>query len=180
MKECSLDGPPCYRCACLMHQAIYEKTGQWFCTFHMRNNEPTPVSTPLQSQDPEGEPMKTCDNKCFDEYRCKCMSHEAFFKQYGVWYCTRHFRTINNAIIDASGERKSVLLTDAEREIIRKSGELWTDIVQAFGEEQSRSEELRDLAYHIHAIQRAIGAQAAARAYPGEFWPLGEMIEENR
>jgi hypothetical protein len=36
----------------------------------------------------------------------------------------------------------------------------------------------RELIYHVHVIQRAILAQAAARAYPGRFRLLGGVVDE--
>jgi hypothetical protein len=40
----------------------------------------------------------------------------------------------------------------------------------------TRTEDLAELTAAIHVIQRTVMAQAAARAYPGEFRLLGEVI----
>lgn len=46
MNGCSPDHrPPCCRCTCSEHQEMYEESGRWFCTFHLRTNESTPVPT---------------------------------------------------------------------------------------------------------------------------------------
>ena len=36
--------------------------------------------------------------------------------------------------------------------------------------------DLDELVHHLHVIQRYIGSQAAARAYPGKFRPLGQTL----
>lgn len=66
------------------------------------------------------------------------------------------------------------LMTPAEHEAMNKLGELWklfvNDIVdQGAAENADRSEIL----YHVHALQRTVMAQAAARAYPELYRPLG-------
>ncbi len=44
----------------------------------------------------------------------------------------------------------------------------------------TREEDLAELTATIHIIQRTVMAQAAARAYPGEFRLLGEVIPSER
>jgi hypothetical protein len=44
------------------------------------------------------------------------------------------------------------------------------------GDGPTRAADLAELTAAIHVIQRAVMAQAAARAYPGQYRPLGEAI----
>lgn len=65
------------------------------------------------------------------------------------------------------------LLTLEEREVIRLAGDLWNHIVKAIPEGHAREKDLDELRVHIHGIQRAFMAQAAARSYPHLFRGLG-------
>lgn len=69
------------------------------------------------------------------------------------------------------------LLTDAEHRCMRLTAELWNllcgDVV---GLDVSRFGDLRELCDHIHAIQHAVLSQAAARAYPDLYRPLGGTL----
>lgn len=67
----------------------------------------------------------------------------------------------------------SELLTDDERAAIHAAGELWGQLCQIVGDGPTREADLGELVVHIHAIQQAVMAQAAARAYPELFRPLG-------
>jgi hypothetical protein len=44
----------------------------------------------------------------------------------------------------------------------------------------TREDDLAELRAAIHVVQRAVLAQAAARAYPGEFRLLGGVVETGR
>lgn len=68
------------------------------------------------------------------------------------------------------------MLTDAERAVVRKAGDLWGDLCAVVGDGPTRDADLMELVVHIHAIQHAVMAQAAARAYPDEFRLLGSTI----
>jgi len=67
------------------------------------------------------------------------------------------------------------LLTEDEHEAIRLSGQLWNllnRIVKAGGGE-AQDGDIRELIQPIHQIQRAVLCNAAARAYPDRYRPLG-------
>lgn len=69
-------------------------------------------------------------------------------------------------------------LTQDEHKVIELAGEIYnimvTDII---GFDASRSGDIEELAFHVHAIQRMVGSQAAARAYPSKFRLLGEQVK---
>lgn len=70
------------------------------------------------------------------------------------------------------------ILTDKEKEVIQKAGELWNLICKAIPEGPARENDLDELIFHIHGIQRAFMCCAAARAYPELFRPLGQAIKK--
>ena len=76
-----------------------------------------------------------------------------------------------------AGQEPAGFLTESERKAVRDSGLLFqllaNDIV---GHGPTREADLTELTTAIHVIQRAVMAQAAARAYPGQYRPLGEVI----
>lgn len=74
------------------------------------------------------------------------------------------------------GDGQSVekdLLTEAEHAVVQKAGELWNAICAAVPEGPTRAADLRELVPHVHAIQHAFMANAAARAYPDVYRALG-------
>jgi hypothetical protein len=76
-----------------------------------------------------------------------------------------------------TGNTLAALLTDDEREAVRQAGllnQLISKRVVTNG--PARAGDLAELTAAIHVIQRMVMAQAAARAYPGEFRLLGEVI----
>ena len=70
------------------------------------------------------------------------------------------------------------LLTPSEKLAMHRTTELWSVLQEVVGNDISREGDLRELCQAIHVIQRAIMAQAAARAYPTEFRLLGEVIRK--
>lgn len=76
----------------------------------------------------------------------------------------------------APAQVMTALLTDAERAAVRKAGDLWGDLCKIVADGPTRDHDLAELVVHIHAIQHAVMAQAAARAYPAEFRLLGSSI----
>lgn len=76
-----------------------------------------------------------------------------------------------------AGEEPAGFLTESERKAVRDAGLLFqllaNDIV---GDGPTREADLAELTAAIHVIQRAVMSQAAARAYPGQYRPLGEVI----
>lgn len=65
------------------------------------------------------------------------------------------------------------VLTRTEMEALVMTGDLWGKLCQIVGDAGTRERDLDELMFHIHAIQRAIGSQAAARAMPTTFRGLG-------
>ncbi|MCL8026344.1 hypothetical protein [Nocardioides bruguierae] len=76
------------------------------------------------------------------------------------------------------GHETGALLTPSERTAIEKAGSLWNDLCQIVGDGPSRAADLRELVAHIHAIQRAVMAQAGARTCPDHFRLLGETLSD--
>ena len=71
------------------------------------------------------------------------------------------------------------LLTNDEKEIINKAGELWNLITQAIPAGPATKADLGELIIHIHAIQIYFKSNAAGRAYPDEFRLLGGWSQES-
>jgi hypothetical protein len=67
-------------------------------------------------------------------------------------------------------------LTALERKVIRDLGQIWNDLCKVVGVDVTREPDLAELVVHIHALQHAVMANAAARRYPDEFRQLGEVI----
>lgn len=87
------------------------------------------------------------------------------------------------------------LLTPDEHRAVAMAGELWGLLCQITTDGLARSGDLQELIAHIHAIQRTVLKQAAARAYPelyrllggdppplprAEEWPHSETVTEHR
>jgi hypothetical protein len=68
------------------------------------------------------------------------------------------------------------MLTPAEHRVVDMAGQLWGELCNLVGNDVTREADLRELVVHIHAIQQAVLAQAAARAYPYEYRLLGEVL----
>lgn len=71
----------------------------------------------------------------------------------------------------------SDLLTAAEHEIVDLAGQLWNKLCKVVGDGNSRESDLGEAVVHIHAIQQFVLSQAAARAYPDRYRPLGGWPE---
>lgn len=71
------------------------------------------------------------------------------------------------------------LLTEDEHLAIKLAGELWDVLCKIVGDGPSRYGDLAELCSSIHAIQRAVMAQAAIRAYPDLYRPLGEVLKND-
>lgn len=69
------------------------------------------------------------------------------------------------------------LLTEEELEALRLSGKLAERMRRIIGDGPTASHDWSEIAQCIHALQHAIMAQAAARAYPNEFRLLGGVVE---
>lgn len=69
------------------------------------------------------------------------------------------------------------ILTDDEHQAIRLAGELYTYIIEnVLGQGENFDDDARELRLHIHGIQHAIMAQAAARVYPADYRLLGLRV----
>lgn len=72
------------------------------------------------------------------------------------------------------------LLTDSEQAALDLAAQLWNTLSgEIIGDGPSGHGDRVEIVAHIHAIQHAVMAQAAARAYPERFrllggWPVGE------
>ena len=72
------------------------------------------------------------------------------------------------------------LLTEAERRAVALTADLYNLIVrEVIGDGPSRGGDQRELALHIHNLQNMILSQAAARAYPGMYRPLGGTLRRS-
>ena len=65
------------------------------------------------------------------------------------------------------------LLSPLEHDAVSMAGDLWGLLCTITLDGPSREADLHELVIHIHAIQHAVMANAAARAYPDLYRPLG-------
>lgn len=72
---------------------------------------------------------------------------------------------------------KTDLLTEDERRAIELAGELYGVLCKVVGDGPPREGDLAELCSSIHVVQRAVMAQAAARAYPEQYRLLGEVLQ---
>lgn len=68
------------------------------------------------------------------------------------------------------------LLTATEQEAVKMAGDLWGMLCQIVDIGPTRDADLAELIPHVHAIQRTVMAQAAARAYPEKYRLLGSTL----
>ena len=72
------------------------------------------------------------------------------------------------------------LLTEQEKDAVDLAGKLATALSRIIPERGfNRADDLNELLAHIHIIQRSVMANAAARAYPGQFRQLGLSVRED-
>ncbi len=64
-------------------------------------------------------------------------------------------------------------MTEKEHQAVRMAADLYNLLHDIVGTDLSREADMKELATHIHAIQNAVLAQAAARAYPSKYRLLG-------
>jgi hypothetical protein len=72
----------------------------------------------------------------------------------------------------------SELLTPDEQHAIDLTAELANTLGRIVGRGPTRDHDMAEICLHIHNIQHAVMAQAAARAYPDRFRLLGETITD--
>lgn len=78
---------------------------------------------------------------------------------------------------DSDAQDREDPLTADEREAVRQAGLLFTFIAERIvAHGPTRADDLAEFRYAVHVIQRAVEAQAAARAYPREFRLLGTVM----
>jgi hypothetical protein len=66
------------------------------------------------------------------------------------------------------------LLTTTEQRALEVTAELTNLLNSIIGDGPTREQDLSEMCLHVHYIQHAIMAQAAARAYPDLYRKLGE------
>lgn len=76
-------------------------------------------------------------------------------------------------------DKPTELLTAEEREVVDLAGQLWNKLCKVVGQGKSRDADLREAVIHVHALQQFVLSQAAARAYPDLYRPLGGWPEED-
>jgi hypothetical protein len=64
-------------------------------------------------------------------------------------------------------------MTDREHELVDLLGQVYNEFRAITGSSSTRDDDLLEVAFHIHALQHAVMAQAAARSYPIHYRPLG-------
>ena len=69
-------------------------------------------------------------------------------------------------------------LTPKEKEILNELSYIYNDIKSVVDYGSTGEEDLQEVAFHIHALQRLIMAQAAARVYPEEYRLLGTSFND--
>lgn len=67
------------------------------------------------------------------------------------------------------------LLTDVERDLVHRLGAWWNEFQTIVGPAETRAQDLNEAIAHVHALQRTVLKQTAARAYPEEFRLLGGL-----
>lgn len=65
------------------------------------------------------------------------------------------------------------MLTVLEQQVVNDAGELWNKLCRVVGYGPAREGDLAELIVHVHAIQHAVMANAAARAHPEQYRLLG-------
>lgn len=70
------------------------------------------------------------------------------------------------------------LLIGREHEMIWQLGQVFRDFRYILHSGANRERDLEEAAFHIHALQHMVMAQAAARAYPEKDRLLGDSMKE--
>lgn len=71
-------------------------------------------------------------------------------------------------------------LTATEHAVIDLTSRLFDAVQHVVFPGPSHDDDLREIAMHIHAVQNAVLAQAAARAYPDRYTLLGQTVQQRR
>ena len=69
-------------------------------------------------------------------------------------------------------------LTEEEKNLLEDIADCYDQFVaNVVGWNATRENDLEEIAFHIHALQNAVLAQAAARNYPGKYRLLGDTLK---
>lgn len=68
-------------------------------------------------------------------------------------------------------------LTDNEIKLTKDIGDLLRRFAEIAGMGETRMNDLKEVVFHIHALQNVVLSQSAARAHPDLFRLLGEVPE---
>ena len=74
-------------------------------------------------------------------------------------------------------EIQGELLTPEEHDVIDDAGRLYSKVEKLIGGGKHEAADLTEIRHHVHAIQYAIMANAAARAYPDRYRLRGQAGE---
>ena len=66
------------------------------------------------------------------------------------------------------------MLTDNEIDALDLMVDVWNLLYVIVDTGKTRKSDLKELAFHTHAIENAILAQSAAREYPGKYRLMGD------
>lgn len=107
---------------------------------------------------------------------CECRDYHA---EVGPPYSVGHDHRVPLAVVPPGeyleGDPNG-LLSKTERQALEVSGALASLLAKVVDHGETRPEDLNELLGHIHCIQHAIMAQAAARAYPQDYRRLGATL----
>lgn len=68
------------------------------------------------------------------------------------------------------------LLTNDEHAAVMAVADAWEAVCAVVGNGPTRDADLKEVIFHVHALQHLVMAQAAARAYPAMYRLLGESL----
>lgn len=71
------------------------------------------------------------------------------------------------------------LLTDEEHKCMALLSDVHTLFSSICGNRDTRHEDMREMVSYVHQLQRAVLAQAGARAYPDKYRALGELASQD-
>ena len=69
-------------------------------------------------------------------------------------------------------------LTQLERALMEKLARVYADFCIITREGETRTQDLREVAFHVHALQRMVMAQSAATEYPHLYRLMGDVVRE--
>lgn len=75
-----------------------------------------------------------------------------------------------------NASRAKGALTAEEQGIVDDLGSIFNRLGRIIGHGGTREADLLEMSMHVHALQNAVLAQAAARLYPGQYRLMGESL----